>query len=96
MSFVVDPSPRVRLAISRCSPAQQEFFKQVCEILAENPYAFRDVIQKNIDGAGRVFYQYYDGVIPLVFTYRVYPPESDWAPGKPGYVPITDAQQPWW
>jgi len=35
------------------------------------------VIQKAIDGEGRVFYQYYDGLIPLVFIYRVYPPEDE-------------------
>lgn len=96
MSFKVDPSPQVLLAVNSCSSAQQEFFKQVRSILSENPFHFRDVIQKNIDGDGRVFYQYYDGVIPLVFTYRVYPSEEDWIPGHTGYVPITKAEKPWW
>ncbi len=96
MSFTVAPSPEVLRAVSSCSPAQQEFFKQVCSILSENPYHFRDVIQKNTDGDGRVFYQYYDGVIPLVFTYRVYPSEEDDVGGHTGYVPITRAEKPWW
>jgi len=96
VSFTVDPSPQVLGAVNSCSSAQQDFFEQVRSILSETPYHFRDVIQKNIDSAGRVFYQYYDGVIPLVFTYRVYPPEEDWIPGHPGYVPITKAEKPWW
>ncbi len=54
------------------------------------------MIQRNVDARGRVFYQYYDGIIPLVFTYRVYPPEEDWEEGAPGYVPITNAEVPWW
>jgi hypothetical protein len=65
-------------------------------ILAEDPYRFRDLIQKNIAGDGRVFYQYYDGVIPLVFTYRVFPAEADWAVGHAGYVSIVRAEKPWW
>ena len=97
MSFTVDPSPRVRRAVSTCTPAQQDFFwHQVCAILAESPYEFRDVIQRNVDGKGRVFYQYYDGIIPLVFTYRVYPPEEDWREGAAGYVSVTNAEAPWW
>jgi len=97
LSFTVDPSPLVRRAVSACTPSQQDFFwQQVCAILAENPYRFGDVIQRNVDGRGRVFYQYYDGIIPLVFTYRVYPPEEDWPDGAPGYVPITNAEAPWW
>lgn len=97
MSFTVDPSPQVLRAVSTCSQAQRDFFKdQVLPILSEDPYHFRDVIQKNVDGDGRVFYQYYDGLIPLVFTYRVYPPEEDWHPNNPGYVPIVKAELPWW
>ena len=83
-------------AVSTLTPAQQDFFRQVCEILAENPYHFRDVIQSNVDARGRVFYQYYDGIIPLVFTYRVYPPAKDWQEAAAGYVSITGAEAPWW
>ena len=65
-------------------------------ILAENPYHFRVLIQKNVDGRGRTFYQYYDGVIPLVFSYRIYPPEEEWVPGQAGFVAITRADNAWW
>jgi hypothetical protein len=54
------------------------------------------VIQQSIDGRGRVFYQYYDGIVPLVFTYRVYPPEEHWTEGSPGYVRLQHAGTPWW
>lgn len=97
MSFTVEPSPAVLDAISACTSTQPDFFwRQICAIFAENPYRFRDVIQRNVDARGRVFYQYYDGIVPLVFTYRVYPPEEEWREGAPGFVPITNAEDPWW
>ncbi len=92
----MDPKPQVLHAVSLCSVSQQDFFKQVVSIISESPYEFRDVIQKHIAGDGRAFYTYYDGIIPLVFTYRVYPSEEDWTEGQPGYVPITKAEEPWW
>jgi hypothetical protein len=96
VSFAVDLSPQVIDALSRCSPAQQDFFRHVRSILQENPYRFRDVIQRNVSGDGRVFYQYYDGIIPLVFLYRVFPPEENWDEGQPGYVFIRRAHTPSW
>ena len=97
MSFTVQPDPRVRLAVSRLTRPQRAFFEQVLAILKENPYRFRDLVQRCVWADGRVFYQYYDGVIPLVFLYRVFPPEeSDWEPGEPGFVYIFDSERPWW
>ncbi len=92
----MDPSPQVLRALSSCTAAQRDFFEQVRSILEENPYRFRDIIHKDVDGRGRIFYQYYNGVIPLVFTYRVYPAEEDWKSDDPGYVSITRAERPWW
>ena len=97
MSFVIDPAPEVLQAVSRCSSAVQWFYRtQVVSILAENPYVFREVIQRHVRGDGREFYTYYDGIVPLVFTYRVYPPRDDWQEGAPGYVRIARAEVPWW
>jgi hypothetical protein len=52
-------------------------------------------VHKNIYGDGRVFYQYYDGIIPLAFLYTVIPAEEDWQPGDDGHVAITLAEPPW-
>jgi hypothetical protein len=94
--FVVEVTPQVIDALSKRSPAQRDFFSQVRSILRENPYRFRDIIQRNVGGDGRIFYQYYDGIIELVFLYRVYPPEEDWREGQPGFVLITRAVEPSW
>ena len=96
MRFVVDPSPRVLQEISRCTKAQQDFFSQVVSILEQTPYEFHSITQKNIDSKGRDFYQYYDGIMPLVFLYRVYPRQDFWPPDIEGYVRITKAEAPWW
>lgn len=72
--FIVDPSAQVLEALARLKPAERRWFTEIRSILAENPYRFRDIIQQNIDARGRIFYQYYDGVLPLVLLYRVYPP----------------------
>jgi hypothetical protein len=96
VSFTVEPMPDVLQAVSNCSPSQRDFFDQVMSILSQTPYEFREVIQRHVGADGRVFYTYYDGVIPLVFTYRVYPPKEEWAEGQPRYVPITRAERPWW
>jgi hypothetical protein len=97
VGFVVDPSPTVLQAVSRLSPTIQRFFRQqVLAILSEDPYRFRDVILRHIAADGRAFYTYYDGIVPLVFVYRVYPGEQEWERGAPGYGAITGAEQPWW
>jgi hypothetical protein len=96
MSFKVDPDPQVLQAVSRLSATLQDFYTQVLSILEENPYRFRDLIHKNTSGDGRVFYQYFDGIIPLVFLYRVIPPEHDWTEGDPGFVYIFEATPAWW
>ena len=96
MSFTVETAPEVLDAVHSLSPALQDFFSQVVSILEETPYRFHELIQRAIDGQGDVFYQYYDGVIPLVFIYRVYPPQDEWSPGQPGLVWIRKAQPPLW
>jgi hypothetical protein len=96
VGFRVDQDPRIAEALSRCTPAQRDFFRQVLEILAESPYRFRDLIHRNVWADGRAFYQYYDGIIPLVFLYRVYPREEDFDESVRGYVYIFDAVVAWW
>jgi hypothetical protein len=96
VSFEVDPAPEVLQTVRRvCSRPQQLFFHQVLSILSETPYRYRDCVHKNIYGDGRVFYQYYDGIIPLAFLYTVIPAEEDWQPGDDGHVAITLAEPPW-
>jgi hypothetical protein len=98
VSFTVEPLPEVLQVVDEtCTPPQKTFFdEQILSILREYPYEFLDVIQEHISGDGRSFYTYYDGIVPLVFTYRVFPPKDDWTPGAAGYVPIIKADQPWW
>jgi hypothetical protein len=97
MSFVVEVAPEVRRAVDALSPSISAFFQeQVRPILSESPYGYRDLIQTAHDSRGRRFYQYYDGIVPLVFLFRVYPDEDRWAPGERGFVYVFKAEDPWW
>lgn len=92
MTFVVESDPEVLRTVSALSPVLQDFFKQqVVSILRETPYEFREIIQAGYDDLGRLYHRYYDGIIPLVFQYRVYPPVTEWVDGQPGYVWIMSA-----
>ncbi len=96
MSFKVEQDLRVVQTVSRLSKPIQDFYLQVLSILEENPYRFRELIHRNIAADGRVFYQYFDGIIPLVFLYRVIPPAEEWSEGDPGFVYIFEATPAWW
>lgn len=96
MSFTVELSPAVLDALSTLPQPLRDFVPEIRGILSSSPYKFHALIYKNFDAQGRVFYQSFDGIIPLVFLYRVYPPEEEWHEGEPGYVYVARAERAWW
>jgi hypothetical protein len=62
----------------------------VFSILAQDPFPsprFGDIIAFR-DSAGRQFFEFYDGILPLVLRYRVYRPDIE---GQSGMVWISAA-----
>ena len=80
MSFVVVSDLPVLQVVSTYSEPLRYHFQQICTLLAENPYPSRKFapIRETTDANGRTFYQYFDGIIPVLFHYRVFEtaPES--------------------
>ena len=79
MSFVVIPAHSVTFAVSVLHSATQGFYPQIISILEENPYPSPRFapIEARRDRRGRTYYQYFDGIVPLVFQYRVYTHDLD-------------------
>jgi len=77
VNFVVLPAHQVTLTVSRYSTALQDHFKRIIHLLEEDPYPSRPFgdIEAFRDSRGRDFYQFFDGIIPVVFQYRVYTPD---------------------
>ncbi len=83
MKFRTIPDPGVTLAVSFLTPAQQQFYRQqILPALEDDPFPVdrSSLIESRIDDDGRVFYQYYDGIVPLVFQYRVFLADVDSQP----------------
>ena len=74
MSFVVVQAQQVNLAVSDLSDAMRYQFRQIVSLLASNPYPSDDFspIEARTGTDGREYYQYFDGIVPLVLQYRVY------------------------
>jgi hypothetical protein len=84
VKYKVVPAPAVTLAVSFLSDSLQWFFKnQIIPILEDDPYPspMFPLIEERTGDDGRAFYQYFDGIVPLVFQYRVYRSDVDWQPG---------------
>ena len=80
MSFHVVPDPQVSLAISSLSGNLQDFYKtQILPPLARNPYPSPDnpLIEIRTAKDGSPYYQYYDGIVPLVIQYFIRPLPDD-------------------
>ena len=80
MSFAVVPDHQVSLAVSSLSLALQDFYnQQIVPRLREQPYpvAGDPLIESRIATDGSMYYQYHDGIVPLVFQYFVQPLPED-------------------
>jgi hypothetical protein len=90
VSYVVVTAPRVSLTVSRYSASHQAHFRAIVRILADNPYPSPDFapIEERTSREGRRYFQYFDGIVPLVLQYRVYEPDVD---GQSGVVWLSRA-----
>lgn len=93
MSFVVYLAHQVEQAVSELAPPLQWHFTQIVEILIEDPFPhpkFYPIKEFWLVG-GPNFYEYFDGIVPLVFQYRVYTSDVE---GVRGMVYISKAIAP--
>ncbi len=87
MKFRIVPDQDVLDAISLLSPALQSWYStQVAPILEDDPHPYIGfpLIKEYLAPDGRPFYEYYDGVLPLILQYRVF--ESDAPDERPGMI----------
>ena len=75
MSFTTVPAPRVLLIVSTFTSSVQFYFRQIVDLLAENPYPrvdARTAISEQIDSTdGAKYYQYFDREFPLVLQFEI-------------------------
>lgn len=83
MKYLVLEDPSVALILSLFSEAVRRDYSTVKSILQDTPRQNRlfSAITEHTSPGGLRYYQYLDGLLPVILQYRVFDADNDWQRG---------------